>query len=149
MFFVGVLSCYIYTFYFSVVTYMFIRLEHVGIMSNIFVNMTETLQVFTPCTGQADFVLQCVKRKSPLLLIITLMLKYYCSTNHQSCFTTYLCDIAALLQLQPFPRISQEIFFVSLATLEKSSCKQFLASYAVFCLSLLSDKKCKMVALDV
>lgn len=77
---------------------MFICLEHIGILSNMFVNITETLQGLTPCTSQAGFVLECVKRKSPLLLIITLMLKYYCSTNHQSFFTTYSCDIVALLQ---------------------------------------------------
>lgn len=88
--FFGVVSCYIYTFCFRVVTYrhMFICLEfivHIGKFLRIVLIFFNFL-----CQSVWFSTTVCKEEVSSVVLIlfITPMLKYYCSTNHQSCFST-------------------------------------------------------------
>lgn len=121
---VGVVSGYIYTFCFRVVTYRhkFNSLD-----------LIEFCRFLTSCASQSGLVLQCVKGKSPLLYSYYSsppMLKYYCSTNHTSCFPT-MCVTLLPLSISNISSISLEMFCVSLATWKKFSDQLILPSLTV------------------
>lgn len=125
---VGVVSGYIYTFCFRVVTYRhkFISLD-----------LIEFCWFLTSCASQSGLVLQCVKRKSPLLYSYYSsppMLKYYCSTNHTSCFPT-MCVTLLPLSISNISSKSHWKCFAWVLQLGKS----FLTNS--FCPPLLSEKK--------